>query len=80
MRQYFEKTGLELTVLVDEERSVLKAYGVWHRLGLDAWNIARPALFLIAPDRTIHFSFVADSQGEFPGHEEVVEAIETLNR
>ena len=78
VRQYFEKTGLELTVLVDETREVVKAYGVWHRLGLDAWNIARPALFLIAPDRTIRFSFVAGSQGEFPGHEEVAGAIETL--
>jgi methyl-accepting chemotaxis protein len=78
VRQYFEKTGIELTVLVDETREVVKAYGVWHRLGLDAWNIARPALFLIAPDRRIHFSFVGDSQGEFPGHEDIVGAIETL--
>lgn len=78
VRRYFEKTGLALTVLVDETREVVKAYGVWHRLGLDAWNIARPALFLIAPDRTIRYSFVGDRQGEFPEHVEIVGAIETL--
>ena len=36
--------------LVDESRAVMKAYGVWHRIGLDAYNIGRPALFAI--DRT----------------------------
>jgi methyl-accepting chemotaxis protein len=65
-------------VLVDETRDVVKAYGVWHRIGLDAWNTARPALFLIAPDRRIHFSFVGDSQGEFPGHEEILGEIDRL--
>ena len=28
-----------------------KAYGVWHAWGLDAYNIARPAVFLIDPIR-----------------------------
>jgi peroxiredoxin len=78
VRQYFEKTGIELTVLVDETREVVKAYGVWHRLGLDAWNVARPALFLIAPDRRVHFSFVGDSQGEFPEHGDVLREIDRL--
>jgi peroxiredoxin len=78
VRQYFEKTGIELTVLVDETREVVKAYGVWHRLGLDAWNVARPALFLIAPDRTIRYGFVGDSQGEFPEHGEILREIGRL--
>ena len=50
VRRYVEDQGLPFNILIDESRDVLKAYGVWHRLGLDAWNIARPALFLI--DRT----------------------------
>jgi len=78
VRRYFEKTGLALTVFVDETREVVKAYGVWHRLGLDAWNVARPALFLIAPDRTIRYSFVGDSQGEFPEPSEILREIERL--
>ena len=47
VRRYVEDQGLPFNILIDESRDVLKAYGVWHRLGLDAWNIARPALFLI---------------------------------
>ena len=73
--RYLEESGLPFTLLVDESREVLKAYGVWHRIGLDAWNIARPALFLIDPDGSIRYSFVADSQEEFPSHDEILSAI-----
>ena len=45
---------------------MLKAYGVWHAVGLDAWNIARPALFLIDRSGAIRYSFVAERQDEFP--------------
>jgi len=75
VRRYIEDTGLPFDVLIDESRQVSKAYGVWQRIGLDAWNIARPALFLIEPDRSITYSFIARSQGEFPSHEEIMDAI-----
>jgi peroxiredoxin Q/BCP len=75
VRRYIEETGLPFDVLVDESREVSKAYGVWHRIGLDAWNIARPALFLIDPDGSIRYSFVAESQEEFPAHEEILKAL-----
>ena len=71
MQEYLERTALPFLVLVDRTRDVLKAYGVWHRMGLDAWNIARPALFLIARDGAIVRSFVARRQDEFPDHEEI---------
>ncbi len=45
-------------------------------MGLDAWNIARPALFLIEPDGRITYSFIADRQHEFPSHQEIVRALE----
>ena len=49
-----------------------KRYGVWHRLGLDAWNIARPALFVIDGAGVIRSIFVGENQEEFPGPEEIV--------
>ena len=78
VRRYVEESGLPFNILVDESRDVLNAYGVWHRLGLDAWNIARPALFLIDRDRSIRYSFVADSQEEFPSHEEILRALDAI--
>jgi peroxiredoxin len=78
VRTYIEETGLPFNILIDESRAVLKAYGVWHAVGLDAWNIARPALFLIDRSGAIRYSFVADRQDEFPEHPVIVEAIDHL--
>jgi peroxiredoxin len=72
VRRYIEDTGLPFNILVDDSRDVVKAYGVWHQVGLDAWNIARPALFLVDRQGIIRYSFVASSQFEFPTHEEIV--------
>ena len=79
VRRYVEDAGLPFNILIDESREVLKAYGVWHRVGLDAWNIARPALFLIDRDGAIRYSFVARSQSEFPAHEEILRALDELH-
>ena len=77
VRRYIEETGLPFNILVDESREVSKAYGVWHRIGLDAWNIARPALFLIDQNSSIRYSFIARSQDEFPSHDEILRALKT---
>lgn len=78
VRRYIEETGLPFNILVDESRDVLRAYGVWHRAGLTAWNIAKPALFLVDGDRQIHYSFVADRQDEYPSPAMILDAIERL--
>lgn len=75
VKRYVEESGFPLNILVDESREVLKAYGVWHRIGLDAWNIARPSLFLVEPDGRITYSFVAEKQHEFPSHDEILAAL-----
>ena len=78
MRRYIEETGLPFNILLDEDREVSKAYGVWHRIGVDAWNIARPAVFLIDPSRAVRYSFVADRQDEFPAAEEIERAMDAM--
>jgi methyl-accepting chemotaxis protein len=72
VQEWLKKNALPFSVLIDESRDVLRAYGVWHRVGLDAWNIARPALFLINRDRSVAESFVAGNQVEFPSHAEIL--------
>ena len=78
VKRYIEDTGLPFDVLIDDSRETLKTYGVWHRIGFDAWNIARPALFLIDRRGIIRYAFVADSQTEFPEHGEIVEELGKL--
>ena len=72
VRRYIEDRGLPFNILIDEDRSVAKAYGVWHAFGLTRWNIARPALFVIDREGRIRYSFVSDRQNEFPSHEEIL--------
>jgi methyl-accepting chemotaxis protein len=78
VKRYIEDSGLPLNILVDESRDVLRAYGVWHRIGIDALNIALPALFLIDRDRRIRYSFVADRQHEFPTPDTILAAIDQM--
>lgn len=78
VKRYVEDTGLPFNILVDQSRDVVKAYGVWHHIGLDAWNIARPAVFLIDVGGIVRYAFVASRQDEFPSHEQIVRAVESL--
>ena len=77
VKRYVEDAGLPFYLLVDESREVTKRYGVWHRLGLDAWNISRPALFVIDQSGVIRAVFVGESQEEFPGADQIEAALET---
>ena len=75
VRRYIEETGLPFNILVDESREVLKAYGVWQAIGVSSWTIARPALFLIDRAGAIRYSFIGQSQQEFPSSEEIDRAL-----
>ena len=56
---------LPFPILCDETRAVIKQYGVWHPIGIDAINMARPASFLIdGQTRAIRFMFVGSNQFE----------------
>jgi peroxiredoxin len=72
VKRYIEETGLPFDVLIDERRDTLRAYGVWHRIGLDAWNISRPAAFLIDRDARVCASWIGDAQSEFPTVDQIL--------
>jgi peroxiredoxin len=78
VRRYIEETGLPFDILIDERRDMMRAYGVWHRVGLDAWNIGRPAVFLIDQDGSIAYSFVGDNQREYPAQREILDAADQI--
>jgi methyl-accepting chemotaxis protein len=78
VRRYIEETGLPFDILIDETREVAKAYGVWHAWGLDAYNIARPAVFLIDRAATIRYEFVSSRQDQYPSPDEIHRAIGDL--
>ena len=48
---------------------------MWHKVGLDAWNMSRPALFVVSKDGIVRTAWVAERQAEFPGFEEIVKEL-----
>jgi peroxiredoxin len=67
--------ALPFPILCDEDRAVIKQYGVWHPIGIDAFNMARPASFLIdGQTRAIRFMFVGSNQFERADLETILRA------
>jgi peroxiredoxin len=64
--------------LLDEDRSVTKAYGLHHRLGTDAINIAHPATLVIDRDRKVLYIYRGDSQTDRAPFEEAMAAVRKL--
>ena len=76
--KYFEQHPVSFPFLLDENRAVTKAYGVYHRIGKDAFNIAHPATFVIARGGTDHWIYVGESQHDRAPLDSVLEQVRGL--
>ena len=79
-KKHVEKRSYPFPFLFDEKRAVTRAYGVYHALGVDAYNIARPATFVIGADGKICWIAVSPSQYERPRIAEMFAAIEACGK
>jgi peroxiredoxin len=79
-KEHVQKHRYPFLVLFDESRAVTRAYGVHHALGIDAYNIARRAMFVIAGVGKICFIAVSPHQREAPNLEDICAAIEACHR
>lgn len=73
--KYLQEHPISFPFLLDEDRSVTKCYGVYHRIGLDAFDIARPATFVVSEDGLITYIHVGSSQLDRSPIEEVLAAL-----
>ena len=60
--EFLEKNPVSFPFLLDEDRSVTKAYGLSHRIGLDAINIAYPATLVIDGGGTVRYIYRGSNQ------------------
>ena len=74
-KRFVEKHNYKFPILFDETRETTKAYGVYHRIGLDAYRIARPGVFLLDEVQTVQWIAVSPNQTKFPTHAQILEAI-----
>lgn len=64
--------------LLDEDRGVTRAYGLYHRIGVDAFNIAHPATIVIDRTGTVRYVYRGKNQTDRAPIEQVLEAIKKL--
>jgi peroxiredoxin len=74
-QKFLDQHPTPFPFLLDEDRNVTKAYGVYHRLGVDAINIAHPATFVIGRDGVIRYIYVGASQTDRAPVEPVLDAL-----
>lgn len=60
--KFFADHQVGFPFLLDEDRAVTKSYGVYHRIGRDAFHIARPATFVIDIHAMARFAYVGIDQ------------------
>jgi len=73
--KFLEEHPVAFPFLLDEDRKVTKQYGVYHMLGIDAINIARPATFVVGRDGVIRYLYVGSNQLDRAPVEEVLDAL-----
>ena len=75
---YLASHPVPYPVLIDGDRNVTRAYGVWQRFSLPVWNIARPSSFLMDRCGYVQFAFVAPLQIHAASLKEIFAALECL--
>lgn len=76
--KFLAKNPVSFPFLLDEDRSVTKAYGLYHHLGKDAFNIAHPATLVIDRKGVVQFVYRGDGQLDRAPLEPVFETLKKL--
>ena|ERR1051325_8669455 len=76
-KEHVENMKYPFSVLFDESRTATHAYGVHHAFGHDAYNIARPATFVIDRGGKIRYIAVSPNQNERPSIDEILRALDS---
>ena len=81
-RKFLEKHPISSVFLLDEDRTVTKAYGLHHALATDALNIAHPATLVICRDHdsggTVRYIYRGDNQLDRAPLDEVLKALKEI--
>src|SRR4051812_3518987 len=71
--EFLREHPLPFPFLLDEDRSVTKAYGTYQRIGVDGMNLAHPATFVIDRNQIVRWRFISVHQFQRPPLDEVLE-------
>jgi len=75
--KYLTEHPISFPFLLDEDRSVTKAYGLYHAFGHDAFRIAHPATLIVDRGGMIRYIYRGENQTDRAPVEEVMSALQT---
>jgi peroxiredoxin len=76
--KYFREHPISFPFLLDEDRHVTRAYGVYHAIGLDAFDIARPATFIVGRDGRLRMIYVGMDQHDRMPLQAILEVLRAI--
>ena len=76
--KFLKKHPISFPFLLDEDRSVTKAYGLFNRLAVDAINIARTATLVIDSGGKVRYLYRGENQTDRAPLEQVMAAVRKL--
>ena len=77
--KFLQSHPVSFPFLLDEDRTITKAYGLYHRLGKDAINIAHPATLIIDSSGMVRYIYRGDEQTDRAPMEQVMEVAVKLS-
>ena len=60
--KFLQEHRVSFPFLLDESRQITKVYGLYHRIGMDALNIAHPATLVIDRERVVRYIYRGENQ------------------
>jgi len=78
--EFLRKQPVSFPFLLDEDRQVTKLYGLYHRLGKDAFNIAHPATLVVDRKASLRFIYRGEDQRDRAPLQEVYAALQEAGR
>ena len=76
--KFLEKNPISFPFLLDEDRRVTKEYGLYHRIGTDAFTIAHPATLVIDNSKMIRYLYRGSNQLDRAPMDQVLAAVKRL--
>lgn len=78
VENWTKENPMPFPILVDEDRSLIKAFDVYNPINIDAFRMAHPSLFLIDEEGKIAFAYVGSNQFDRPSEEETYKQVQKL--
>jgi peroxiredoxin len=76
--KYLTQHPVSFPFLLDEDRAVTKAYGLYHALAHDAFRIAHPATLIVDRTGTVRYIYRGDNQTDRAPVDEVFDALRNI--